>query len=312
MISHLRPPETSAGASFSIARGARLVAYFAGMAGVSLYCEVLGRTWCNLLAPPGSPERVRRANFVTRHWNTTLTRLTLWAFKARLDVRGDVPPGRFIVVANHQSIADIAVLASSLRSLNVKFVAKEGLGRGIPAVSLALREWGSALISRSGSRKDVASLRNMAAGLERWEGSVAIFPEGTRSRDGRVQPFKPAAVRIVAEVANLPILPVAIDGTYAASDLAGFAKNLNGAHGTLTIGRPIAPEEWRGNLDQVVQDVRAWIEDTVERDRASAKAPGRADFADADPAAAATRAGAFSQGRTPLPSHVSTDYPFQR
>lgn len=312
MISHLRPPEPSVGASFSIARGARLAVYFTAMAIVSLYCEVVGRVWCMAFAPEGSPDRVRRANRVTRHWNVVLTRLTLWAFKARLDVRGDVPSGRFIVISNHQSIADIAILASSLRGLNVKFVAKEGLGRGIPAVSLALREWGSALISRSGSRKDVSRLREMAAGLEKWEGSVAIFPEGTRSRDGRVQAFKPAAVRIVAEVANLPILPVAIDGTYAASDLVGFAKNLTGAHGTLNIGRPISPEEWRGNLDQVVQDVRVWIETTIERERASANAPAGANFADADPAASATRAAAFSQGRTSLPTRTTTGYPFPR
>jgi 1-acyl-sn-glycerol-3-phosphate acyltransferase len=276
MISHLQRPEPSSGATLSIARGARLAAYFTGMAIVSLYCEVIGRVWCNALTPAGSSERVRRANRVTRHWNVVLTRLTLWAFKARLDVRGEVPAGRFIVISNHQSIADIAILASSLRELNVKFVAKEDLGRGIPAVSLALREWGSALISRNGSRKDVARLREMAARLEYWDGSVAIFPEGTRSRDGRVQAFKPAAVRIVGDVADLPILPVAIDGTYAASDLVGFAKNMSGARGTLTIGRPIAPDEWRGNVDQVVQDVRGWIAETIERDRASAKEPADA------------------------------------
>jgi 1-acyl-sn-glycerol-3-phosphate acyltransferase len=312
MIGHLQPPGRSSGATFSIDRAARLVVYFPAMAIVSLYCEVAGRIWCKALAPAGSPDRVRRANRVTRHWNIVLTRLTLWAFKARLDVRGTVPPGRFIVISNHQSIADIAILASSLAGLNVKFVAKEELGRGIPAVSLALREWGSALISRNGSRRDLARLRAMAAGLEHWNGSIAIFPEGTRSRDGKVQAFKPAAVRIVSEVANLPILPVAIDGTYAASDLIGFAKNLSGAHGTLTIGQPIPPEAWRGNVDQVVQEVRAWIEDTLERGRASAKVPVKADVADADPAVSATRAGAFSRGTTPLPSRTSTGYPFPR
>jgi 1-acyl-sn-glycerol-3-phosphate acyltransferase len=179
-------------------------------------------------------------------------------------------------------------------------------------VSQALREWGSALISRTGSRKDVARLREMAAGLQYWEGSVAIFPEGTRSRDGKVQPFKPAAVRIVADVAKLPILPVAIDGTYDVSDLVGFTKNMTGAQGTLTIGQPIAPEAWQGNLDQVVQDVREWIVDTVERGRASAKAPVRADFADAAPVVPATRAAAFSQGRTQLPSRNSTGYHLPR
>jgi 1-acyl-sn-glycerol-3-phosphate acyltransferase len=301
MIGHFRPPDPSTVGVASFDRVARLVAYFSAMAVVSLYCHMIGLVWCNALAPAGSTARVRRANRLIRHWNTVLTRLTLWAFKARLDVRGEVPPGRYIIVSNHQSIADIAILASSLRTLNVKFVAKENLGRGIPAVSMALRDWGSALISRSGSRTDLERLRAMAAGLEHWEGSVAIFPEGTRSRDGKLHPFKPAAVRIVADVANLPILPVAIDGTYAASDLAGFVKNLTGARGTLTIGRPIPPEEWHGNIDQVMQDVRMWTEETLERGRSSAKSPSRAGFADAGTAAAATRAGAFSQGRPQLP-----------
>ena len=152
-------------------------------------------------------------------------------------MRGTVPPGRYIVVSNHQSTADIAILPWALRRLNVKFVAKEELGRG----SRRCR-WRSALgfgadFAR-GTRDDIARIKVMARGLAHWEASVVIFPEGTRSRDGRLLPDKPGAVRIVATDAALPLLPVAIDGTHVAPDLAGFARACRGARGTVTIGGP--------------------------------------------------------------------------
>lgn len=98
-----------------------------------------------------------------------------------------MPPGRYVVVSNHQSTADIAILPWALRSLNVKFVAKEELGKYIPTVSMALTHWGSALITREATRDDLIRIKEMARGLAHWEASVVVFPEGTRSRDGRLQ-----------------------------------------------------------------------------------------------------------------------------
>jgi 1-acyl-sn-glycerol-3-phosphate acyltransferase len=185
----------------------------------------------------------------------------------RLDVRGTVPPGRYIIVSNHQSTADIAILPWALRSLNVKFVAKEELGRGIPTVSMALTHWGSALISREATRDDVARIKKMSRGLAYWSASVVIFPEGTRSRDGRLRPYKSGGVRIVAHETGLPLLPVAIDGTHVAPDLPGFARHLPGKRGTVTIGTPIHRERWDGRLDEAVEEIRMWAQETIETGR---------------------------------------------
>lgn len=251
----------------AVGRSARLVIYFIALVVVCLYCEVIGRVWSLWLAPKGSEARVRRANLVTRHWHVVLTELTLRVLGSRLEVRGTVPPGRYIVVSNHQSTADIAILPWALRGLNVKFVSKEELGRWIPTVSMALRHWGSAMISREATRDDIGRLRVMARGLAHWQGSVVIFPEGTRSRDGRILPYKAAAVRIVAGEADLPLLPIAIDGTYVAPDLPGFARGMPGAVGTLTIGTPIPRHQWEGRLEDVVEDIRTWARDTIEMGR---------------------------------------------
>ncbi len=268
---------------FGAIRALQLATYSFVMLAVCLYCECIGRVWCMWLAPKGSLERVRRANRLVRHCNVELTRLTLAIFNAELEIAGTVPDGRFIIVSNHQSIADIAILSSTLRNTNLKFVAKKSLGRGIPGVSLVLREWGSALVSRNGSRQDVARLRAMARQLEHWEGSVVVFPEGTRSRDGRLLPYKAAAVRIIAETANLPILPIAIDGTHAVSDLRGFVRNMAGARGRVTIGRPIPPEVWRHRVDEVVDEVREWTSETIAAGRVSATVARHGDRGHAIP-----------------------------
>ena len=233
----------------SVERWGRLGLYFVAMLAVCLYCEAIGRVWCMWSTAKGSRARVRRANLVTRHWHVVLTELTLRLLSSKLEVRGTVPPGRYIIVSNHQSTADIAILPWALRTLNVKFVAKEELGRGIPTVSMALRHWGSALISRQATRDDVARIKAMARGLADWDASVVVFPEGTRSREGRLLPYKPGAVRIVAKEAALPLLPVAIDGTHVAPDLAGFALRMPNARGRITIGPPCrlsrGPAAWR-------------------------------------------------------------------
>ena len=259
-------------------RWARLLVYFVGMLVVCLYCEVIGRVWSLWLAPKGSKARVRRANRVTRHWNVVLTELTLRVLRPRLDVRGEIPPGRFVVVSNHQSTADIAILPWALRSLNLKFVAKEELGRFIPTVSMALTHWGSALISREATRQDITRMKVMARELDYWDGSVVVFPEGTRSRDGRLRPYKAAAVRIVAQESGLPLLPVVIDGTHVASDLVGFALRMPGGRGTLTIGPPIPPEVWNGRIEDVVEEIRTWALETIAMGRRDGSVPPPPDW----------------------------------
>ena len=259
-------------------RWIRLLTYFVAMLIVCLYCEMIGRVWSLWLAPKGSKTRVHRANRVTRHWNVVLTELTLNVLGARLDVRGEIPPGRFVVVCNHQSTADVAILPWALRSLNLKFVAKEELGRHIPTVSMALTHWGSALISREATRQDIARMKAMARKLDYWDGSVVVFPEGTRSRNGRLLPYKAAAVRIVAQESGLPILPVVIDGTHVASDLAGFAVRMAGARGTLTIGTPIPPDAWKGRVEDVVEEIRNWAAATLATGRRDGSVPPPPDW----------------------------------
>jgi 1-acyl-sn-glycerol-3-phosphate acyltransferase len=115
-----------------------------------------------------------------------------------------------IIVANHQSMMDIAFLVYAFPGHDIRFVAKEELGHGVPLIAPSLRYARHALISRRGrfDRTRPALLR-----LARLPGiSPVVFPEGTRSRNGSLGSFHSSAVRVLVEACRLPVLAVAVDG----------------------------------------------------------------------------------------------------
>ena len=114
----------------------------------------------------------------------------------------------YVFVSNHQSIYDIPVLFASL-PFQLRIIAKESLGT-FPFLGWHLRRTGHLLVDRR--NPDRAGI------LRRWrelvgEGlSLIIFPEGTRSADGRVGVFKPGSFVLAVE-AGLDLVPVSVDGT---------------------------------------------------------------------------------------------------
>ncbi|UCF97963.1 MAG: 1-acyl-sn-glycerol-3-phosphate acyltransferase [Spirochaetaceae bacterium] len=141
-------------------------------------------------------------------------------------LRKHLPP-RFMILSNHQSLADIPILAHVFSENILGFVAKRELRRGFPSVSIALRKGKHALISRKGdfnaARRELVKLAGYAAAGV----CPVVFPEGTRSRTGRVGPFHSAAVRTILDEVQLPIVSVAVDGGYRIAGLRGLTQNLD-------------------------------------------------------------------------------------
>lgn len=136
-------------------------------------------------------------------------------------------PDNFLIISNHQSLFDILALTFSFPRFYVRFVAKKELKFGIPATSFFLRKGGHALIDRKGSFKESQKKLLKLSSLSRKKGFCpAIFPEGTRSRSGKVGKFHSAAVRMVLSRSQLPILSVATNGGYKIAKVKDLAKNL--------------------------------------------------------------------------------------
>jgi 1-acyl-sn-glycerol-3-phosphate acyltransferase len=113
-----------------------------------------------------------------------------------------------VVVANHQSLADIPVL--SHLPWEMKWMAKKELFT-LPIVGFQLKLAGDIPVDRENPRDAVKSLRKARSYLEN-QCSVMIFAEGSRSPDGEVGPFLDGAFRLAID-AGVPVLPIVVDGT---------------------------------------------------------------------------------------------------
>jgi 1-acyl-sn-glycerol-3-phosphate acyltransferase len=121
----------------------------------------------------------------------------------------------YIIVSNHQSMFDIAILGSLLFSNFPKYISKRSLGRWIPTVSFNLRVGGHVLIDRSDAPGALAAIRELGRRVRDGRCSAMIFPEGTRARAGELGRFKPAGtLALLEEAPDTPVVPVAIDESW--------------------------------------------------------------------------------------------------
>ena len=163
-------------------------------------------------------------------------RQMMWLGGMPLTVKGlhnITPKQSYIVCANHQSLLDIPTLFAGL-PIPIRFVAKKSLFY-LPIFGWSMWLAGFVPITRGAGKKARDSLRR-AVQRVRHGRSVILFPEGTRSRDGRIQSFKSGAF-IMAIEAGLPILPVVIKGTFEAGPRQAIRVDPHPIE--LVIGEPI-------------------------------------------------------------------------
>lgn len=115
----------------------------------------------------------------------------------------------YIYMSNHQGSYDIFALLSCL-PVQFRWIAKKELF-AIPILGWAMRAANYISIDRSGKRKTLESIKRAASKIR--EGvSVVIFPEGTRSHDGSIQPFKRGGFTLAIQ-SGVPIIPITINGS---------------------------------------------------------------------------------------------------
>jgi 1-acyl-sn-glycerol-3-phosphate acyltransferase len=147
-------------------------------------------------------------------WSRQWARISLWSSGSRAVPHGmeNVVPGQpFILVANHVSWFDVFAIAKLLR-VDFHFVAKKELEK-VPIFGLAWRVAGHISIDRSNRERAVQSLRRAGEQMRAQKSVVVIFAEGTRSRTGRLQPFKKGAF-VLAHETGIPIIPTVVTGSY--------------------------------------------------------------------------------------------------
>ena len=157
--------------------------------------------------------------------------------RVTVDGRANIDPlTSYVFVANHQGAFDIFSIYGYLGH-NFKWMMKASLRR-IPFVGYACYKAGHIFVDRSNAQSIRLSMekarRQLSDGM-----SLVVFPEGSRSRDGRLGVFKRGAFMLASEL-SLPVVPITISGAYEI--MPRSARLPRPGRIRLTIHRPIEPQ----------------------------------------------------------------------
>jgi 1-acyl-sn-glycerol-3-phosphate acyltransferase len=139
-----------------------------------------------------------------------------------------------VIVANHQSWFDIIALFFVL-PVELRFVAKKELF-AIPFFGWALRALGHVRLDRGNLKKAIEAYGVASTYIRDQKLSVLVFPEGTRSRTGRLQPFK-AGPFVLAIQSGAPIVPAYVAGTFGILPKGSVRVHPSAVH--VMVGQPI-------------------------------------------------------------------------
>jgi len=178
---------------------------------------------------------------------------------AKLSVSGveNVPKGKpAIYVANHCSHLDIGVLCR-VAPVNLHFIGKKELA-WIPIVGWYMFIAGHIFIDRRDRRKAVTSLR--AAALKIKSGKdVIMFPEGTRSKNGKLAAFKSGAFHLAID-ADVNIIPIHIQGTHEI--WPATSNKITPGKLNVRIGKPIDTDKYtKKTVKELMADTRTAVEE---------------------------------------------------
>lgn len=147
-------------------------------------------------------------DYCIRPWGRTI----LNSFGIELDVRGveNIPRGKpCLILYNHQSTFDILAF-SAVIPVGWKAVMKKEL-MFVPFIGAVAKLSGHYFVNRDGSINDTKKVRKIVNDLKTGKDAVVIAPEGTRSEDGNLLPFK-KGVFMIASVSGVPVIPMIIWG----------------------------------------------------------------------------------------------------
>jgi 1-acyl-sn-glycerol-3-phosphate acyltransferase len=163
------------------------------------------------------------------------------------------PEGPAIYASNHESALDVWLLFRTVPRNGLRFIAKQELFR-IPVFGWYLRLARFVAVDRHHHARAVAALHE-AGRVVRGGTSLIVFPEGTRSPDGRVQPFKKGPF-VVAMEAGVPVVPIAIAGAAALNPKGRLAVRPGRAR--VAVGPPLTPGDFP-DKSALLREVRTRI-----------------------------------------------------
>lgn len=162
-------------------------------------------------------------------------------------------------IGNHTSILDIPILIDSVGKC-MGFVAKKEMVKA-PVLGYWMSKYNCVPLDRENAREAIKVIKKGSENIKKGY-SMAIFPEGTRSKNGELMEFKKGSLKL-ATMAKAPIVPVAIDGAYRAFEIDRKFKAIDI---TITFSEPIYTENLsREEEKSLMEKVRSEIAKNLEK-----------------------------------------------
>lgn len=196
---------------------------------------------------------------------------------ARVEIQGGVPAkGGVLMVMNHQSIVDIPLSAVCVPAGYPRFVARASYGRGIPLVSHMLSLYGHILVQPGKTgRQELDALADTARASTL---PILIFPEGHRTQDGGIRPWKRAGLDTFLSAREWSVYVVVVDGLWRVGRLPDFIRNISGVRCRVEVVGPFQYDgRGRTGHDEFVDELQRVMCAKLSEMRAPARSSSVSD-----------------------------------
>lgn len=206
-------------------------------------------------------------------WQRVIAHVLLGFVRVLGGARWEKPPrlpGKegVLVVMNHQSLLDIPMVCSAFDGGPPRIVTRARYARGKPVISGMLRLYQYPLVGSGATiQEDLATLR-VTAEKSAWP--LVIYPEGHRTKDGNLRPFKRAGLRALLEGRRWQVHLVVMDGFWQCSKLKDFILTVKDVRGTIRVEGPIESPEPGPELDEFIDGLRNKMVSMLEEQRQEA------------------------------------------
>ncbi len=190
------------------------------------------------------PEKKRFDNRVYFHFTTLWNKLLLVATCVHVKIEGKenlpiYPDNPALIVANHTSSLDIPLIDCLVGAYPHIWMSKSSYGK-LPLFGTLLRRM-HILVNRDDPRQSGRALLRVYNRAKEGSRHIILFPEGTRSKNGKLQPFL-GGFAVLAKKLNRPTIPINIKGAFEVMPSNSLLVNPCACNVVLTIGKPIFPQ----------------------------------------------------------------------
>lgn len=239
---------------------------------VLAYMAVLGFPWLYLWVVPLSalfPSRRRALISAFMKAQCVGIRAGFRLGGARMQLNGRLPTAHgMLAIANHQSLLDIVSLTLMGDPYVAVFIPRARYARSVPLVSRAIHQLECPIVDPKRDARGAVEEIRRAAVRERY--GLSIFPEGHRTRDGSIQPFRPAGIQAILEARPLPVYLVVSDGMWKSRRLVDFLVNVHTVRGRVDVLGPFEPPADPAQLPAAIEGWRQAMIEHLARMREGA------------------------------------------